>query len=223
VLGCVAQNDSHAIQLFETALTMDPPSLPVALTNSGIMHSISSLPQNYSRARFFWLKSAAQGDVPGQYWLGRDDSSNLTAFSRAALLQVATRYHALRHVCSAASRAALKESSRAAAARLFLLAGFLGVAEAFADAAFLLNDNSSLRFVREAWKGHHPGADAMQSRAEFGAELLRRDALSDDEFFDLAVAAANLVCEKQNELWCFSMFFLKKGKQRSFLLLWLVF
>ena len=175
--------DTVAVHLFETATQMDPPDLAVALTNSGIMHTVSSLPQNLTLAKKYWLRSAAQGDYPGLYWLARE-GADLDLASRALFHVYAVRYHVLRHVASVALAAALKNQNTLAT-RLYVLCGMLGPADCFFDAAHV-DFMQSRRWLQESLRLYHPGSSFEKAYAV--VELLR---FSDMDESDAALALAS--------------------------------
>jgi hypothetical protein len=46
--GCIINNEPEALRLFEEATRMNPPMLPVALTNTGVMYHLGSVGNKHS-------------------------------------------------------------------------------------------------------------------------------------------------------------------------------
>lgn len=142
LLGCVAGSDTEATHLFEKATRMDPPNLPVALTNSGIMHALSDkMERNFTKSRSFLLQAAAQGDIPAFYWLGRSfyyGEGGLRCLSSATrYLQQATRYFVLKEYEKRAFKCFLAEDWPCSLVS-YLLSGHLGFSDSFFDWIWLV-------------------------------------------------------------------------------------
>jgi TPR repeat protein len=162
---------------------MDPPELPVALTNAGVMHSLAlSLPTNLSLAKKYWLRAAAQGDVPAFFWLGTTalKERNHHLATAVSFLSHATRYHVTAHVFSPALACSLAGNA-SCAQDLFLLCGYLGLAECFAE----LHEDPLL--LRYAFDGLH--AASTLDKTVLASELLRKECLTEKDY-DLALFAA---------------------------------